>query len=74
MAMRKEIRELLEQAEAQGFTWRKTSKGHAFVIAPDGTPVTTVSGTPSDGRSLPNALGQLKRAGFVPPAKGKRKR
>jgi hypothetical protein len=74
MAMRKEVVELLNQLEAQGFTWRKTGKGHAFVTAPDGSPVTTISGTPSDGHSIPNALSQLRRAGFVPPAKGKRKR
>ncbi len=74
MALHKEVRELLKQAEAQGFTWRETSKGHAFVTAPDGSPVTTISGTPSDGRSLPNAIAQLKRSGFVQPVKGKRKR
>lgn len=59
----KRTREVLEALEAQGFTVRRTRRGHFFVTK-DGQPVTTFSGTASDHRSLTNALAQARRAGF----------
>lgn len=61
---RKELRKLIREVEAQGFTVRVTSKGHFFVTK-NGQPVTTISGTASDHRSHANSIGQLRRAGFI---------
>jgi hypothetical protein len=73
--VRKDVQKLIESAEAQGFTRRKTKDGHYMLFAPDGRPATTISGTPSDWREIRNARGQLRRAGYVePPTKGKGKR
>lgn len=41
-----------------------TGSGHFEVYTPSGRKVTTVSATPSDHRSWPNALASLRRAGF----------
>lgn len=59
-----QLSEILAQLDAQGFTWRRTSKGHVMVYAPDGRSVATLPGTPSDYRSLKNAIAALRRAGF----------
>lgn len=67
--MDKDTRKVLREAEKQGFTVRTTTKGHAFVTAPDGTPITTLSGTASDHRALRNAIAKLRAAGFVWPPK-----
>lgn len=61
--MDKRTREALEALEAQGFTVRRTRRGHYFVTK-DGQPVTTFSGTPSDQRAFANALAAARRAGF----------
>jgi len=45
----KEVRDVIRQAEKQGFTCRNTSKGHIQIYDRDGKYVTTMSGTP--GRS-----------------------
>lgn len=60
---RKEIRKLIAEVEAQGFTVKVTSNGH-FFITKDGKPITTIGGTPSDHRSWRNVIAALKRAGF----------
>jgi len=56
--------ELLRQLDAQGFTWRPTKRQHIMVYAPDGRLVTTLPSTPSDYRSMKNAIAVLRRAGF----------
>lgn len=61
--MDKRTREALEALEAQGFTVRRTRRGHYFVTK-DGQPVTTFSGTPSDRHAFANALAAARRAGF----------
>lgn len=63
--MKKELRELMGRVEAQGFTWRLSSKGHVIVYK-DGRTVAVFSGTPSDIRAWRNSLSDLKRAGFRP--------
>jgi hypothetical protein len=71
--MGRDLQEVLEAAEAQGFTVRRTKNGHYFVSR-NGQPVTTFSGTPSDHRSFLNALAALRRAGFKrPPKRGGRR-
>jgi hypothetical protein len=62
----KELRKLLKEVEAQGFTWTITSRQHVFVRDAEGRPVTTIGGTISDHRGLRNAISDLKRAGFRP--------
>jgi hypothetical protein len=64
--MNKDLQALIKKAEAQGFTYRVTGKGHVMFKDADGKPVSTFSGTPSDGRSWKNSLARLKRAGFKP--------
>lgn len=63
--LHKDLKAIKKQAEDQGFTTRVTSKGHLRVFK-DGVPVTTFSGTPSDGRSWKNSMAAMKRAGFDP--------
>lgn len=58
-----ELNGILKALEAQGFTVRRTKRGHYFVTL-GGKPVTTFAGTPSDWRSLRNSLAAARRAGF----------
>lgn len=62
----KEVERLVREAVRQGFDVTYSSKGHPL-IRKDGRMVTTLSGSPSDIRSLRNAIAALRRAGFVWP-------
>lgn len=62
--MDREIRDLLAAFEAQGFTAKRTQRGH-WIIRKDGGFVTALPGTPSDWRGLRNAIAQARRHGFV---------
>ncbi len=62
--MRKSVRELLQALEAQGFTTRRTTKGH-WMVHKDGRYVGTLAGTPSDHRSEKNFLAAARRSGFI---------
>ena len=66
--MDKELRKLLKALEAAGYETRPTRNGH-HVVYRKGVRITTISGTPSDRRSLLNALAPLKRRGFRWPPK-----
>lgn len=61
--MKRDMRKLTRELEAQGFTVRVTRRGHLMVSNTDGL-VATFSGTPSDWRALTNTMAALKRAGF----------
>lgn len=61
----KEIKELIREAERQGWRVSKTKKGHIRFFAPDGETILTAPGTPSEHRWLNNLLPQLRRYGFV---------
>ena len=63
--MDKDLRKLLRQVEAQGFTWKRQSNSHIAVYL-DGRKVTTFAATPSDRRSWMNTMSALKRTGFDP--------
>jgi hypothetical protein len=63
--VKKDLRRLIRDLVAQGFTTRTTTKGHVAVKRA-GLTVAVLAGTPSDYRSTRNALAQLRRAGFVP--------
>lgn len=64
--MDKDTKKLLKAVEAQGFTYRKTAKGHYQIRDAGGQVVCVVAGTGSDWRGLRNAVAALKRAGFKP--------
>lgn len=57
------MKELLRKLERQGCSIVRTKKGHYKVFL-NGQWVTTLSGTPSDWRSIRNSLAPLKRAGL----------
>ncbi|MFJ3601874.1 hypothetical protein ACIPVA_03665 [Streptomyces anulatus] len=61
---KKEVRDLIKKAEAQGFEVTRTTKGH-YRFRKGGKLITTISGTPSDRRGLMNSKVALKRAGFI---------
>jgi hypothetical protein len=61
--MRKELRPLVRRLDRQGFTCKRTRRGHVAVRA-GGLVVAVLSGSPSDWRSDRNALARLRRAGF----------
>lgn len=60
----KEVSKLLRDLEAQGFSVKRTKRGH-YQVTKDSVYFTTVPGTPSDWRSLANSVAALRRAGFV---------
>lgn len=61
--MDKDLKRLIKDAEAQGFTVKITSKGHVMFSRAE-QPVATASGTPSDKRAWSNLLARLRRAGY----------
>lgn len=65
----KDTQEILEELDEQGWRVEKTKKGHYMAYPPDKSqgPV-NLGGTPSDRRSLNNALSLLKQRGFRWPA------
>ena len=64
----KDTKKILAEAERQGFTVRRTSKGHHQVRDADGRIVAVFAGTASDHRSIRNSLAALSRAGLTWPA------
>ena len=60
-----DFRDIVKEAEAQGWRLERTSKGHVKMIPPDKGPPVFTSGTPGDYRALKNFLGKLRRRGFV---------
>jgi hypothetical protein len=72
MVTKKDVRKLLDAAEAQGFEIVRTRGGHYRVYL-GGDYVVTVGGTVSDYRAYANTLARLKRAGFEwPPPRRRR--
>ena len=57
----KDVRELFKALEALGFEFARTTRGHWLVIL-DGEIITSLPGTPSDTRSLPNAKAKAMKA------------
>ena len=70
--MNKEIRAIIEEAERQGWRSRPMANGHTRLYGPDGRTQITLPGTPSDYRSLKNAIADMRRVGFQWPPKGRR--
>lgn len=61
--MKKDVREIVDRLEAQG--WRVVKgKKHLKAYPPDkDKPMVTIPGTPGDQRSLKNLKAQLRRSG-----------
>ncbi|MBD7982739.1 hypothetical protein H9623_17855 [Oerskovia sp. Sa1BUA8] len=68
--MDKDLRKVLQAITKAGYVVVINRKGHPEIYTRDGEKVTTFSGTPSDFRSLRNALAPLKRRGFRWPPRG----
>lgn len=66
----KEIREIIEEAERQGWRSKALRSGHTLMFAPDGKSKVTLPGTPSEHRWLKNALAKMRQAGLRWPPKG----
>lgn len=61
---KKELKEVIQSAEDQGWRVKTTKKGHKMFLAPDGINKVTGSGTPSDHAGLDNLIGDLRRYDF----------
>lgn len=57
----KQIKELLNTAEEQGWNIRATKKGFQL-LAPNGSDIVLIHGTPSDNRWLRNTIAAMRRA------------
>lgn len=68
--MDKDLTKILKAITKAGYTVVINQRGHPEIYTQDGEKVTTFSGTPSDRRSLLNALAPLKRRGFRWPPRG----
>lgn len=67
--MDKELSRLVKALETQGFTVVRTTKNHYKVFNAQGRIVGILAGTPSDVRSMRNAISRLRNAGFEWPPK-----
>ena len=72
-ARNKDLRELIKQAEKQGFNVKLTSGGHYRWTAPNGVFFFSAS-SPSDARALKNITQYLRINGFVELKKKKGRR
>ena len=69
--MDKDVRELVSEAEKQGWRGDLRRSGHWLLFPPNGAPPVSVAGTPSDHRWKANTIAKMRRQGFVwPPRKG----
>lgn len=65
--MDKDLKKLLKEAEKEGFTVTRTTRGHIKVTR-EGRFVTMFAGTASDHRGFKNGLAAMRRAGFQKPS------
>jgi hypothetical protein len=64
MSRGKEIRDIIRQLEAQGWTVTKGKRsGHWKAMAPGGKGIVYFPGTPSDWRSVANTKSRLRQLG-----------
>ena len=64
MASKKDTKELLKEAEGQGWRIEKTKGGHWRVFSPDGAGIVYVASTPSDHRGFKNTIAKMRQYGF----------
>lgn len=73
--MKKEIREIVEEAQRQGWRVEIAKSGHIKLFPPDPTKsLVTLPGSPSDQRWRDNALADMRRRGFRWPPQKKPKK
>jgi hypothetical protein len=61
---RKELKEIIREAERQG--WRVEKSGHGWrFYAPDKEHIVHAAATPSDRRAINNLVSDLRRYGFT---------
>ncbi len=65
MASKKEIKELLAEAERQGWRVEKSPGGHWKLYAPNGRDLVVLPSTPSSSRTLANIVARMRRSGFI---------
>jgi hypothetical protein len=66
--MDKQVRQLVEEAQRQGWRAQATKKG-SLLLAPDRVGMVTIHHTPSDSHWLDNAVSKMRKHGFVWPAR-----
>ncbi|GEM_PF-431702 len=60
------LRDVIKEAERQGFQVDRTKRGHLQFTPPDkAKDMVIASGTPSDKRAILNLIAQLRRSGFI---------
>jgi hypothetical protein len=60
---------LLDAAPQQGWTIKRTGRGHWQFLAPDKVTIVTGGGTYEDFRSFRNLVARLRKAGFQIPGR-----
>jgi predicted RNA binding protein YcfA (HicA-like mRNA interferase family) len=65
MSMKKEIKALRKEAEAQGWRVELRKGGHLAFYSPHGKGIVFAPSTPSDRRSINNVIADLRKYGFV---------
>ena len=73
MSIKKEVQDLVEQAEKQGWKVVRVNSGHRKWMSPTGSIVFT-SCTPSDNRALFRIKRDLRNNGFIEVKTGKRRK
>jgi hypothetical protein len=63
--MSKEMKQLVKQIEANGYTVVQSGRNHLKVKNEAGGTVATMPGTPSDHRSILNTRAQMRRLGVL---------
>ena len=61
--MHKEVREIVKEAERQGWRRGELASGHVQLLSPDRVTIVTLAGTPSGGRWRANAIAKLRQGG-----------
>ena len=63
-SVQKEIREIVREAERQGWRVERRKSGVSQLYAPDGENIVTAHSTPSDRRALRNMIANMRQFGF----------
>jgi predicted RNA binding protein YcfA (HicA-like mRNA interferase family) len=64
VSLKKELKEILAEAERQGWTVKLTRGGHYKLYAPDGKTIVTTGSTPSSPSSLLKLVSRMRHHGF----------
>jgi hypothetical protein len=64
VSARKEVKELLAAARAQGWGVELRKSGHYFLYSPSGDGIVTLAATPGDRRAVVKTVARMRRYGF----------